>query len=539
MAQFNLIMDRTAILSEIWAFNEESLHMNGAESLVETMLASDVSICFANPGTSEMHFVAALDTHPEMRCILCLFEGGVTGAADGYARMSGNVAGTLLHLGPGFANGWANLHNARKGLSGILNVVGDHAGYHLKHDAPLQSDLDGVAGSISHWVRRATDGTMVSQLGADAIQAARGGQIATLILQADAAWGDGASDVQTASPTLPKHRPDAHRIVAAAGDLTKPGAALLVGGPALFGKGAELAGQIAARTGCRLLAPFFAPRIAFGDGAVKFEPLFYPSDLNAEFLRDFTRIVLVGEDPPVNFFAYPGKPSTPEPAGCAIDRLCYGDWDILATLQDLADAAGVDGSETIARIQPSIPDSQTGKLTAEGIGRGLAQSIPAGSILVNEAVTAGQGIWPFVNLAASHDRLNNTGGSIGQCLPNALGAATACPDRPVFAVSGDGSAMYQLQSLWTAARERMDITFVIIANRGYQILHHELEAQGAPKPGRNARAMFDIEDPLLDWISLAKGHGVVGERVETEQAFVEALNTAAASKGPYLIEAAI
>ncbi len=513
--------------------------MNGAEALVETMLASDVRVCFANPGTSEMHFVAALDTHPDMRCILCLFEGGVTGAADGYARMSGNVAGTLLHLGPGFGNGWANLHNARKGQSGIVNVVGDHAGYHLKHDAPLQSDLDGVVGSISHWTRRATDGSMVARLGADAIQAARNGQIATLILQADAAWGDGGSGPVTAPPPTPKHRPDADRIAASAKTLEEPGAALLVGGAAIFGPGAELAGQIAARTGCRLLAPFFAPRIGFGTGAVAFETLYYPAEMNAEFLKDFKRIVLVGESPPVNFFAYPGKPSTPEPPGCAIDRLCYEDWDVLGTLQALADAVGVDGTEAVSRIENSIPDSETGPLTPEGIGRGLARAIPEGAIMVNEAVTASAGIWPLVNTAAPHDRLNNTGGSIGECLPNALGAATACPDRPVFAISGDGSAMYQLQCLWTAARERMDITFVIVANKGYQILHLELAAQGAPKPGRNARAMFDIEDPLLDWVSLAKGHGVPGERVDTEEAFAAALAAAKATEGPYLIEAVI
>lgn len=513
--------------------------MNGAEALVETMLASGVTVCFANPGTSEMHFVAALDTHPDMRCILCLFEGGVTGAADGYARMSGNVAGTLLHLGPGFGNGWSNLHNARKGHTGIVNVVGDHAGYHLKHDAPLQSDLDGVVASISHWTRRATDGSMVAGIGADAIRAARNGQIATVVLQADAAWGDSVTGLAKAAPPTPKHRPDAARISTAAKVLTQPGTALLASGPALFGEGAELAGQIAARTGCRLLAPFFAPRIALGDGAVDFETMFYPAELNAEFLKDVKRIVLVGEDPPVNFFAYPGKPSTPEPAGCAIDRLCFGDWDITWTLEALAEAVGADGSEDIARINCTLPDPQNGPLTAAGIGRSLARAIPEGAILVNEAVTAGGDIWPFVDKAAPHDRINNTGGSIGQCLPNALGASVACPDRSVFAVSGDGSAMYQVQCLWTAARERMDITFVIVANRGYQILHLELEAQGAPKPGRNARAMFDIEDPLLDWVALSAGHGVPAIRVETEEDLATALEQAAATDGPFLIEAAI
>lgn len=270
-----------------------------------------------------------------------------------------------------------------------------------------------------------------------------------------------------------------------------------------------------------------------------FEILPYPADATAEMLQDVTGIVLVGADPPVNFFAYPGKPSTPEPPGCAIQRLCFPDWDVEWTLQALADAVGVDGNETITRIEHTVPSAQKGTLTAEGIGRGLARAIPEGAILVNEAVTAGFDIWPSVNKAAPHDRINNTGGSIGECLPNAIGASVACPDRPVFAVSGDGSAMYQLQCLWTAARERMDITFVIVANRGYQILHHELEAQGAPKPGRNARAMFDIEDPLLDWVALAAGHGVPGEKVETEEGFEAALAKAATTNGPFLIEATI
>jgi acetolactate synthase-1/2/3 large subunit len=513
--------------------------MNGAESLVETLLASGVAVCFANPGTSEMHFVAALDTHPEMRCILCLFEGGVTGAADGYARMSGDVAGTLLHLGPGFGNGWANLHNARKARSGIVNIVGDHAGYHLKHDAPLQSDLDGVARSVSHWIQRPADSSMVASAGAEAIRTARSGQIATVILQADCAWSKSNNGPIKAPLPAAKHRPDADRVAAAAEALTRPGAALLAGGPALYGSGAELAGQIAARTGCRLLAPYFAPRIALGDGAVAFEILPYGTDPAVQFLSGLTHIVLAGEDPPVNFFAYPGKPSIPEPAGCVVDRLCYGDWDVLWTLETLAKAAGVDGSEEIPRIKGHRPEAGNGPLTAGGIGRGLANAIPDGAILVNEAITAGAGIWPVVETAAAHDRLNNTGGSIGQCLPNALGASVACPDRPVFAVSGDGSAMYQVQSLWTAAREKLDITFVIIANRGYQILHAELKAQGAPEPGHNARAMFDIEAPLLDWVALAAGQGMPAMRTDSEEGFAKALEQAAGTPGPFLIEAAI
>ena len=444
--------------------------MNGAEVLVETMLASGITVCFANPGTSEMSFVAALDGHPQMRCVLCLFEGGATGAADGYARMSEEVAATLLHLGPGFANGWSNLHNARKGRSGIFNVVGDHATHHLKYDAPLQADLPGIVASVSHWSRRAGDAATVAEDGAAAIRAARGsgGQIATLILPADAAWSEAPAKPVTAPPAARLHRPDANRIEAAAAQLASGGAALLLGGRTLYGDLAETAGRIAARTGCRLLAPFFTSRIARGDGAVAIEQMRYMTDENTAFLRGVTRLVCVGEAAPVSFFAYPGRPSTPDPAGCSIDMLCHGDWDTAWTLETLAQALGVDGSEVIARIGKDLPEAATGPLTADALGRTLARHIPEGAILVNEALTAGSGIWHHVDKAMAHDRINNTGGSIGQCLPNAVGAALACPDRPVFAVSGDGSAMYQVQSLWTAAREDLDMTAIIIANGGYQ-----------------------------------------------------------------------
>ncbi len=164
--------------------------MNGAESLVETLLASDVNVCFANPGTSEMHFVTALDQFPDMRCILCLFEGGTSGAADGYFRMSGKIAATLLHLAPGFGNAFSNLHNARKAHSGIVNVMGDHATYHVKYETPLKGNTLGISQAISHWTRVSDNATQVATDGAEAVRAARsnGGQIATLILPANTAW---------------------------------------------------------------------------------------------------------------------------------------------------------------------------------------------------------------------------------------------------------------------------------------------------------------------------------------------------------------
>jgi acetolactate synthase-1/2/3 large subunit len=514
--------------------------MNGADALVKTFLASGLETCFANPGTSEMHFVAALDEHPDMRCILCLFEGGATGAADGFYRMSGEVAATLLHLGPGFGNGWANLHNATKGQSGIVNVVGDHATYHLKHDAPLQGNLEGVARSVSDWFRVAQSSADVGRDGAAAVTAARamGGQVATLALPADCAWNDGAAP-ETASAQPPLHLPDAARIAAAAKRLAEPGAAMLVTGPALHGAGAELAGQIAARTGCRLLAPLFAPRLALGAGSVAMEHMRYVVEENTAFLADIDHLVLVGEVPPVSFFAYPGKSSTPDAPGSTIDRLCFRDWDIIGTLQGLAEAAGVTGDEDVARVPLALPEPPKGPLTPETVGAAVARTLPEGAIISNEAVTAAFGIFPQTATAAAHDRMNNTGGSIGNCLPLATGAAAACPERRVVAISGDGSAMYTIQSLWTMARERQDVTVVILANRGYQILRIELENVGATGYGRNAQRMFDVEDPTLDFVAIAKGHGVPGVRVTKAEDLEAELARANTTPGPFLIEAVL
>lgn len=510
----------------------------GAEILVKTLLASGVDTVFANPGTSEMHFVAALDSHPEMRCVLCLFEGGVTGAADGYARMTGKPAGTLLHLGPGFGNGWANLHNARKGMSPVVNIVGDHAGYHLQYDAPLTADLDGVVGSVSHWQRRVEDADSIGADGAAAARAAAGGggRIATLILPADSAWTETAAAPVAAAAPAPLHRPDAVRIAEAARALAAPGAVLLLGGPALHGELAETAGRIAARTGCRLVAQFFASRLDRGEGAVAIEQLPYPIEGGIEALSGARHLVCVGEAPPAGFFAYPGLPSTPEPAGATIDRLCPTDWDIGWTLEALARAAGVTDADEPVRIARVFPQAPTGRLDPDAVGRALARALPEGAIVVNEALTAGPGIWPHMDLAAGHTRVNNTGGSIGIALPLTIGVAMASPDRPVFTVSGDGSAMYQLQSLWTLARERSNATVLIMSNRGYRILHGELDHLGLPPAGKNAGAMFDIDAPGLDWVALAAGHGVPGTRVETGETLEAALAEADTVEGPFLIE---
>ncbi|MGV6849668.1 MAG: acetolactate synthase large subunit [Marinibacterium sp.] len=513
--------------------------MNGAESLVKTMLASGLDVCFANPGTSEMHFVAALDSHPGMRCVLCLFEGGTSGAADGYFRMSGKPAATMLHLAPGFGNAFANLHNARKAGSGIVNVMGEHATHHLAYESPLRGDTKGIADVVSHWVRTAQSSQDVARDGAAAITAARSrnGQIATLILPADTAWGPGGAP-EGADPAGATRRISPDRIAAAADQLAQPGAVFLVGGDAAWGDNLDKAARIAAKTGARLMAPLFTPRLRRGAGTPVLEQLAYPIAENQAKLAGTRHLVAIGTTAPVNFFAYPGLGSTPEPAGALVTELCGGDMDVSACLDDLMDATGA-ADRHFATVPLHLPDLPSGPLTPETAGQAIAALMPQDAIVVNEAVTSGGPVNIATRTARAHDMLATMGGAIGGCLPCATGAAIAAPQRKVIALSGDGSAMYTVQSLWTMARERLDVTVVIFANRTYRILHGEIAAMGHDRVGRNARAMFDLDHPALDWVALAAGHGVPAIRCETAEEFVTAFTTALETPGPYLIEAVI
>src|ERR1700689_4904765 len=232
--------------------------MNGAESLVRTLVAGGVDVCFANPGTSEMHFVAALDRVEGMRCVLGLFEGVVTGAADGYARMTGLPASTLLHLAPGLGNGLANLHNASRARSPIVNVIGDHATYHKQYDAPLNADIEGIARAYSKFLRTSKSALEVAADGAAAVAAARTapGQIATLILPADTAWNEGSGIAPAES--VPPPSPVASAAVDGAAALLRTGkpTAIVIDGAALRRAGLVIAGRIAAATGATLLTPY-------------------------------------------------------------------------------------------------------------------------------------------------------------------------------------------------------------------------------------------------------------------------------------------
>ena len=511
--------------------------MNGAETLVKTLLASGVRVCFANPGTSEMHFVAALDRHPDLRCILCLFEGGVSGAADGYFRMSGEVAATLLHLAPGFGNAFANLHNARKAQSGVLNVMGDHADHHLRFEAPLKGDTIGISQAVSHWTRVCSEPGRVATDAADAIQAARdgNGRIATLILPANMAW-DPAEAQAVAPPPVPLRRPSQDEVGAAARALRQPGAILLLDGPALWSDLGLLAKRLTKAAGARLMQPFFAARFRRGAGSVAIERMAYRIEDNLALLHGAPALVLCGTTRPAGFFAYPGRPSTPDDPDTRLIDLCSRDMDIDWTLRALAGEIGeadLGPGDFTALSLPPLPD---GPLTLEKLGQSIAALLPEEAIIVDEGITASGHLAPALKQARGHDVLTITGGSIGFGLPNAVGAAVACPERKVVVLEGDGSGMYTLQSLWTMAREGLDVTTVVFANRGYQILREELAAMGVNEVGRNASQMFDVEGPRLDWVALAQGHGVQAVRVEDMAGFNAAFAEAMGQSRPRLIE---
>ncbi|HEY2008488.1 MAG TPA: acetolactate synthase large subunit [Rhizomicrobium sp.] len=515
--------------------------MNGAEALVHTLADSGIEVCFGNPGTSEMHFVAALDREPKMRGVLCLFEGVVAGAADGYARMAGKPAGTLLHLGPGFANAVSFLHNAQKAGSAIVNIVGDHATTHAQYvQAPLTSDIMGICRPVSHWLHRATESPTVAEDGARAVQAARAapGQVATLVLPADIAWSE-ASGPAKSLPAVPPAKVDAARIERIAGAL-KSGkrSALLLRGRCLERIGMEAAGRIAAKTGARLLHDYFTPRMTRGNGLPEVERIPYFAEDIVENLKGLEQIVLVGAPPPVTFFAYAGKPSWVTPEGCELLTMAEPQQDTVGALEMLAEALGARApGRKVVRVIPDLPAHAS--LDANAMGAIIARLMPDDAILSDDSLTAGMGLHNSLKHGPTHDWLLLTGGAIGDAPPIAVGAALACPGRKVIAVTGDGAAMYSLQSLWTMARERLDVVTIVCANRTYNILNIELKRVGAQNPGPKTLAMLDLHDPVLDFVKMAEGLGVEASRAETTTEFAAQFADAMATRGPRLIEAVL
>lgn len=513
--------------------------MNGADALLDTLIAAGVDHCFANPGTSEMHLVQALDARSELRAVLTLFEGVATGAADGFGRMRGTPAATLLHLGAGLGNGVANLHNARRASSPVLNIVGDHARQHVAWDAPLTSDIEAIARPFSNWVRTARSPAGLAGDGADAVAAActaspaGAGQVSTLIVPADCAWGEveGAAPPRAAAP-----RPavPAARIEACARALDAD-TMLLLDGPALTEAGLRSAARIAAASGARIACPTFPARIEAGPELPSIERLPYFPEAVQKTLAGLGRLVLVGAEAPVSFFAYPDTPSDLVPEGCAVQRLALAQDDVLAALDGLAEAIDAPRAP-FPGAEPVRPVPAEGSLNARGCAAAIASVLPEQAIVAVDSGPGGAAAFPCAQ-AARHSWLNLTGGAIGMGGPVALGAALASPDRPVLALLGDGGALYTHQYLWSAAREGLPLITVVFDNRRYNILDHEYRRLGVNEVGARAASLFDLSGPDIDWPALATALGVPGREVHDAPALAQAIEAALAAGGPALIAA--
>jgi len=512
--------------------------MNGAESILKTLLDAGVDTCFTNPGTSEMHFVHAIGSQPKMRSILGLFEGVCSGAADGYARMAGKPACNLLHLGPGLANATANIHNARRAHSPMVNLIGDHATYHLQYDAPLASDIHGLASAFGDWVKSAKTADGLSQDGAEAVKAAleNGGQIANLIVPADCAWNEtsvtASALTPTAAPKVPGERIE--KIARLLKEKRNP--IIVIGGKACDAKALEALDKIAQATNATVLFETFNARIPRGAGRVKFDKVAYFVEMAQEQFKDCGQVIAIGAKSPVAFFAYPNRPSTPLPDGCESDVLAAQHEDVIAAINDLVDA--LDANKFAPRLQEAVrPQLLTGPLLPKSIGFAMGALLPENVIIVDEAATSGGPPYGLTEGIPAHDWLQLTGGSIGYGLPVATGAAVACPDRKVICVHGDGGAMYTIQALWTQARENLDVVNIICANRKYQILQVELMRVGAASPNQKTLDMLDIGNPDLNFANIATGMGLRASRATTAEEFNRQLDIAVKEKGPCLIEA--
>lgn len=517
----------------------DTRNMNGAESLLRTFVASGVTTCFANPGTSEMHFVAALDRQSEMRCVLGLFEGVVTGAADGYARMTGRPACTLLHLGPGLGNGIANLHNARRARVPVINVVGEHATYHQALDAPLHSDIQSLASAVSGWVHHSHSAETVAADAARAVQASLQppGQVATLVLPADCAWNEASAP---ADPIPPEKAPEveparieqiARLIESAEGDV-----AFLLSHPATTGDALRTLERISLHTGAEILGDTFLTRIERGRNRPSLTRVPYFGEVAVQAFERFQHIIRVGAKEPVSFFAYPERPSRLIPESTQCHLFAEPHEDIVAAVAALSDRLGVPKRVAPAQAPPEPPDRPTGTLTFEGVAQSIGATLPEGAIIVNEGATAVASVPWATEHAANHDWLDLMGGAIGQGIPVSTGAAIACPERRVVSLNGDGSAMYTIQGLWTQAREQLDVTSIIFSNRKYSILQIEFMRTGTLNPGPKAMSMLDLSNPDLDFVGMAKSMGVPGSRVDTLDEMNAALERSYNQPGPYLID---
>lgn len=513
---------------------------NGAKTLIDTLTNAGIDTCFTNPGTSEMHFVAALDDS-DMKAVLTLFEGVATGAADGYARIADKPAATLLHLGCGLGNGLANLHNARKARVPMVNIVGDHATYHVQYDSQLQSDIETVAKNVSKWVRTTQQTDRIGEDTAEAIKVAQGdpNQIATLILPADVSWGEGGKAVDDFTQPAPEPATQDH--VNAIADVLKESGkktAILLGRRVLKEDGLIAASRISEKTGAKLFTEVFPTRLQRGAGLPAVERVAYLAEMASVQLSGYKNLILIDAKAPVSFFGYPGKKSYLVPDGCTLHNLVESDGDAIQSIEALVDAVGARSSAP-KLVEASRPKMGTGKLNAEKVAQAVGALLPENAIISDESQTSGLKLPVCTSGAPRHDLLTLTGGAIGQGLPVALGAALAGKGRPVLALIGDGASMYTIQALWTIVAEQLDVTTVILNNGSYAILNIELQRVGADKIGPKAKAQLDISNPELDFVSIAKGMGMPAERTTTAEGFNRALEHAFREPGPHLIDAVV
>jgi len=477
-----------------------------------------------------------MDEVPGMRGVLCLFEGVCTGAADGYARMAGKPALTLVHLGPGFANGVANLHNARRARTPLVNIIGDHASWHLDADAPLNMDIKSLAGTVSGWQRKIGGPDAAGQDMADAIAASMKGQIATLVFPDDYQRAPAVSG-PVESPRHLYADVDVEGIEAAAGLLSSgKRVALLLGGRTLLAEGLAQVERIQAVCGCDLLHESFAGRVERGAGLPIVPRVPYlPQDALAA-LGVYEAFVSVDARRPVAFFGWPGHPSYFVNDNQEFISIGGNNQDAVTVLEALADELGAPASVPSTNGRIKRPPVASGPLTTESVGATLAALQPENVIIVNEGLTAGLACQKYAGSVPPHTQLGITGGAIGQGIPTAVGAAVACPDRPVIGFQADGSGMYTLQGLWTQAREGLNVTTLLCANRRYKILQGEVARSGIKDPGPMTRSLTDLSNPAIGWASIAQGMGVPSVTVERAEDLAKAMERGFVEPGPFFIE---
>jgi len=512
--------------------------MNGAKSLVQTLLDCGVDTCFANPGTSEMHFVAALDQVPGMHCVLGLQENVVTGMADGYFRIARKPACTLLHCGPGLANGLANLHNARRARSAVVNIIGDQAVYHRPFDAPLTADTPALAQAVSHWVRTSVRTADLGRDAAEAVRAARSfpGHIASLILPADISWQDGGVPAAPMDPA-PALAIDHTAVEVAARTLREhgPNVLLLLGGSATSGAAQRSAWRIAQASGAALMADFLNAQLPRGRGFLPMTRVPYVMPAAIQALERFKHIILVGAKAPVGFFGYPDTPSTQYTDDAYLHTLARTDQDGAHALAELVNALGA-ADVPIPTPDGPRPEPASGSPTPEGMAQTLAALLPHNAIVADESVSFGRSFYKYSHAAAAHDWLHQVGGAIGAGMPMAAGAALGAQrQRRVVNLQADGSAMYTVQTLWTQARERLPVTTILIKNGKYNILIGEYRNVGAT-PGATAMGMLDLGNPNVDWVALAASMGVEAAQATTLERCADLLRASLAKEAPFLIE---